>query len=246
MNVTAVCVTWNRPEMLGRLIHCFHQQQDVPNSSLLILDDAGQYPCINSGRGWVLLSTGIRYPTLGEKRNAAVEFAAALFPQTEAIAVWDDDDVYWPHTLRSVASALAEAAWAQPRIVFESSRRGWLNPTKTYIDESPEPVCYGGAWAFRLAAFNDVGGYPPLNNSEDCDIGSRFLRQHGPSGDSSAPCDPWYWYNRRPGQIAELGEEVYAIRGRETVEWCDYPPIGWNGPNVYEFPQTKRVHPRPF
>lgn len=245
MRVTAICVTWNRPEMLGRLIHCFHQQ-NLSSGSLLILDDAGQYPCIISGRGWVLLSAPARYPTLGEKRNAAVEFAVSCFPHTEAIAVWDDDDVYWPHALRSVAAALQKRSWAQPRVVLESAIDGSLVPTRTYANSYPKHLCYGGSWAFRLAAFERVGGYPPLNNSEDCDIGNKLQREYGPSGDSSALFGPWYWYNRRPKQMAELGEEAYAIRGRENVLPREFPPIGWNGPNVYEWPKTPGIHPRPF
>ena len=109
MKIAVVCVTYNRPRQLGQMIRCF-QRQDYAPRELVILDDAGQY-APTEGPGWRLTSVAERFPTLGEKRNAA---ARLVSPDAEALAVWDDDDLYMPWALRASAAALEHAAWSRP------------------------------------------------------------------------------------------------------------------------------------
>ncbi len=111
MNIAAVCVTYLRPRQLGWMIRCF-LEQDYPadKRELIVLDDAGQYED-QQGGGWRLISTGRRFATLGEKRNAA----AALADGVEALAVWDDDDLYLPWALSASAAALGARPGRGPR-----------------------------------------------------------------------------------------------------------------------------------
>jgi len=69
------------------MIHCF-LEQDYPagQRELIVLDDAGQYEN-QSGPGWRLVSTAQRFPTLGEKRNAAAALAGAVESRDPVIAM---------------------------------------------------------------------------------------------------------------------------------------------------------------
>ncbi|MDZ7619898.1 MAG: hypothetical protein U1E05_23100, partial [Patescibacteria group bacterium] len=131
---------------------------------LLILDDAGQYAC-QTGDRWRLISVPARFPTLGQKRNAA---ASLVSPDVDALAVWDDDDVYLPWALRASADALRHAAWSRPSVVLHPNRDGTLRQHLT-------GGLFHGGWSYRRAAFEAVGGYPPeMNNGEDQGFAARL------------------------------------------------------------------------
>ena len=89
---------------------------------LVILDDAGQYEN-QRGRAGGWFPCRERFPTLGEKRNAA---AALVGDDVEALAVWDDDDLYLPWALSASAAALAQAAWSRPSLVLHPQADGGL------------------------------------------------------------------------------------------------------------------------
>ena len=250
MNVTCICVTYNRPTMLGRAIHCFLQQTD-PNARLLILDDAGQYEA-QGGPNWQLCSTSQRYLTLGDKRNAAIERAIHYWPETDGLMSWDDDDVYWPWATLAIGAALERGPWAQPSVVYEPRDRGDLSGLRrvlTYKVACPKLKAYGGSWAWKRKTFETLGGYPHISNGEDQRLALRALDRVGPAVDPV--CDqypePYYLYNRRPRgeHISDL-PDAYTERGRADIERVSALTIGWNGPNIHELPIKPGVDPRPW
>lgn len=247
MNLLAHCITWNRPELLGRSIHCFLQQTD-PNVRLIVLDDAGQYNDQTHER-WALRSTSDRYQSMGSKRNAAVHLGLELFPDTDAVMLWDDDDCYFPHTAESVCVALAEKEWAQPRQALELEPDGkHLRRVETHgkVDGS---FAYGGCWAFRLDEFFDAGMFEATNNSEDNKLAWKFFPKFGPSANST-PGEPWYYYNRLNNSISAesaMGtRDFYTLRGQQHIEFVGEPTIGWNGPDIFALPIKPGVFPRPW
>jgi hypothetical protein len=162
MKIAAVCCTWCRPERLSYLIRCF-ELQDHPDCELVILDDAGQYHT-QEGHRWKLVSVQDRYPTLGEKRNAASLLISA---ETEAMAILDDDDLYLPWALSAIDAALRDADWAHPSLVLG------LRPDKGYTP-CPTTGLYLGSCGYRRALFERVGGYPAMNSGEDQALAHRF------------------------------------------------------------------------
>jgi len=166
MNVAAVCCTFLRPEQLGHLVHCF-LKQDYPaqKRELVILDDAGQYEN-QQGDRWRLISVRNRYATLGEKRNAA---AALVSRDVEALAVWDDDDLYLPWALRACVAALKLAPWSRPSLVLHPQEDGSLRQHET-------GGLFHGGWAYLRKVFQEVGGYPAENNGEDQAFAQRLQR----------------------------------------------------------------------
>jgi glycosyltransferase involved in cell wall biosynthesis len=249
MNLLAMCITWNRPQLLGRSIHCFLQQTD-PNARLFVLDDAGQYSSQEHDR-WALFSTSKRYATMGQKRNALLNMALKQYPEVKGFMLWDDDDVYFPHTMECVSKALDSRCWAQPRLALEMNEDGRsLRRVETFSRNRPpaqheRSICYGGCWAWRLNTFIDLGRFPDTNHSEDIKVAFPCLERFGSSADSS-PKEPWYYYNRLNNSISSEGKSFYAQRGRQKIEFVRELPIGWNGPNIFDLPIEPGVHPRPW
>lgn len=164
MKIAVVCTTYNRPLQLGEMIRCF-ERQDYPHRELVILDDAGQYDS-TEGPGWRLVSNKKRFSTLGEKRNAA---AGLIASDVEALAVWDDDDLYMPWALRASVAALANAVWSRPSLVLLPQADGSLRQHQT-------GGLFHSGWAYRRNAFDRAGGYPQMNNGEDRGLAERFQR----------------------------------------------------------------------
>ncbi len=206
MKIAAVCCTYLRPQQLGHLIRCF-QRQDYPAElrELVILDDAGQYDN-RQGDRWRLVSTGTRFPTLGEKRNAAV---ALLSDDVEAIAVWDDDDLYLPWALRASVAALKTAPWSRPSLVLHPQKDGSLAQHET-------GGLFHGGWAYCRRLFQQVGGYPAMNNGEDRGLARRLKRAGVKEADPiQLGHPPYYIYCWTGGgwHLSSMGCEGYGRLG---------------------------------
>jgi hypothetical protein len=211
MKITAVCCTWCRPVRLSYLIRCF-ELQDHPHCELVILDDAGQYQ-EQSGQRWRLVSVRNRYPTLGDKRNAAT---ALISRDTEAIAVFDDDDLYLPWALSAVDAGLRDAEWTRPSQVLVLHDTDSLMPTFT-------GGLYHAAWGYRRELFEKVGRYPSMNSGEDQHLAWRF---HDVNAACSDPIELGY----RPYYIywwADMWHiSAYGDDGYERLGELDRPFIG--------------------
>ena len=144
MKLAVVCVTFNRLRQLAQMVRCFEQQDYAPRE-LVILDDADQYPA-TEGPGWRLISVS---------------------PDVEALAVWDDDDLYMPWALRASAAALQQAPWSRPSLVLHPLPDGSLQQHQT-------GGLFHSGWAYRREAFDRAGGYPHINNGEDQGLARRF------------------------------------------------------------------------
>lgn len=173
MHITVVCVTWNRPKQLGRMIRCF-ERQTYPCKSMVILDDAKQYCDISTRANvqgndncWRLVSARKRFATLGQKRNAAVR---CLHPETDAIAVWDDDDLYLPWALEATVAALEQQPMSRPSLVLHPDSEWNLHQHLT-------GGLFHSGWGYRRDAFFITRGYPPMNCGEDQELLKRFIQK---------------------------------------------------------------------
>ena len=240
MKIAAVCCTYLRPKQLGHVIRCF-QLQDYPAElrELIVLDDAGQYDS-QEGRRWRLISTKGRFATLGQKRNTATALVA---DDTEAVAVWDDDDLYLPWALRACAAALQYAPWSRPSLVLHSRKDGSLAQHKT-------GGLFHGGWAYRRSAFEQVGGYPAVNNGEDQALARRFQRAGvGEADPIRLGFRPFYvyaWGTSGSWHLSGMGRQGYqrlgGLRGRNTtLQIADPPDLNLHRPEI-----LPDVHPRVF
>jgi hypothetical protein len=170
------------------------QTLPLEQREMIVLDDAGQYPDQPCGPGWRVVSRNERYPSLGAKRNAAVDL---ISPDTEAIAIADDDDMYLPDWLAACANALENAEWTQARQILEwTPDLNWQRCASFHVS-NPGSCAYHGAWAYRLRAFDRAGRYPEVGE-EDNPLANKMTDLFGFSADTICPMfpDPWYAYSR--------------------------------------------------
>jgi glycosyltransferase involved in cell wall biosynthesis len=238
MKIAAVCCTYHRPRLLGYVIKCF-LEQDMPKShrELVILDDAGQYRD-QRGDGWRLVSLPQRYPTLGEKRNAAVRLVS---DDVEALAVWDDDDLYLPWALRASVAALASAPWSRPSVVLHEQPDGSLRQHET-------GGLFHGGWAYTRAEFDRVGGYAAMNNGEDQEFARRMVAAGVAWADPIAlGFPPFYIYRLGSAagyHLSNLGPQGYQRLGARAPERSRLV-IAW--PRDYHRPRIlPGIHKRVF
>jgi glycosyltransferase involved in cell wall biosynthesis len=208
MKIAVVCVTYNRPQLLGQMIRCF-ERQDYADRELVILDDAGQYAA-TEGLGWRLYSTDQRFSTLGEKRNAA---ARLVSNDVEAFAVWDDDDLYMPWALRASVAALNNADWSRPSLVLHPQPSGSLRQHRT-------GGLFHSGWAYRRGVFAEAGGYPTINNGEDQGLAERLNRLGVTEADPMTlgflPFLVYPWFGRL--HFSSAGAMAYENWGRYVIK----------------------------
>jgi len=250
-----VCVsTYNRPRLLGYLIWCFEHQTNHENREMLILDDAGQL-LPTSGDRWQIFSVDERFPSLGAKRNAL----ARLVPtSSDAIAVWDDDDIYMPWALEATCAALEKAPWSRPSLALTPSM-GTLRPLRTYTQPDRSDRAYQGGWGYRTEAFWQVGGYPAdVSVGEDLELARRFMAAGIEDADPIAlGHTPFYvfgpWGNLHLGGLsyegwpraAEVGEPIRieprqpAVRLERTAITGEPLPRPWRGNWLTNYPIEK-------
>lgn len=219
MKITVCCCTYGRPKQLAEMLWCY-EHQTHKDRELVILDDANQYKN-QEGDRWRLVSSRTRYPTLGDKRNASI----ALAGNPEYIAIWDDDDLYYPWALSAVASALAVAEFCRPSLVYTESN------DKTLIETCARGM-YHGAWGFHYSTWEKAGKYPPVSGPEDSFLRTRIERFATEADPMSFGFNPYYVY--RIGEagwsISLFDETGYDIIGRMSTPKHDLvatpPDIG--------------------
>ncbi len=230
LKIAAVCCTFNRPVFLGRMIRCF-ELQDYEDRELIILDDAGQYGN-REGDRWRIVSTDLRYPSLGEKRNEVLRLVS---DDVDAVATWDDDDRYLHWQLSACVAALGSKWWAQPRQVLNEIHPGRFTRIETFNRKEPGEFGYPGGWCFERNIIKSVGGYPPISNGEDADLAERLTVEWGPSADTITAEHPTPGYvftppNRSDGyHISAMGpgNDGYEQLGQIPIESVGELDISW-------------------
>ncbi|MBN8603389.1 MAG: hypothetical protein J0M26_20305 [Planctomycetes bacterium] len=192
MRFLCLCPTDNRPwRLLEESLACFHSlvHQDA---FLLIYDDLGVFP-EQRRDNWALISTTTREPGIVEKYNRMLELAQEFGP-LDALALWDDDDIYLPNHLLYHAQVLKDYELCYTSHVYS-----------TYTGERLIKPSGGRFWAslaIRYDAFVRTGGFV-LTRRADFDqqsLGS-WLRQ-------CTQAEP----NR-------FGEPTYVFRWNDTECW---------------------------
>jgi len=209
LKIACICSTYNRPHLLPEAIECFNRQTyPLKKRELIILDDAGQY-AEQTGPGWWLLSVGKRFRTLGEKRNAT---AALVSADVDALAIWDDDDIYLPWHLQRAAE------------VLESGDTRWSCPGEVWIDRPrqlkrrPANGLFHAAWVLARDAFLQVDGYPAMQSGQDQGLAARLKKAGVPRAcPTGEPSFVYRWSTVRARHLSAMGPGGYERRGREPI-----------------------------
>jgi len=162
--------TYGRPAYVNESVAMF-LAQDYPAKELIVLNDCVGQTFSGGLPGVRIVNVQRRYPTLGEKRNAAIELA-----EGSIIAVWDDDDVYLPWRLSFSVREMQErntpfyrpaefwAYWGKTVLHDNQSVPGWVNHANTM---------------FSKDLWRRVGGYPAMGVGEDARFFERVHRELG-------------------------------------------------------------------
>lgn len=159
--ISCIMPTYGRPAFIGESIAMF-LAQDYPNKELVILNDCPGQIFRSESPGVRIFNCNTRYPSLGEKRNAAIELAHGEF-----LAVWDDDDIQLPwrlsHSIGQMQRWSTEfyrpsefwAYWGNSALHDNQCIEGWVNH---------------GLSMFTKSLWSRVGGYPPQGVGEDAEF----------------------------------------------------------------------------
>ena len=210
--LACLCPTYKRPNCVANVAACFlRQTYPVDLRRLFVLDDAGQY------RGETKLtalgthkyagrirveSYDSRYPTLPAKFDRLVELAKAEPDgwQPDAFVVWEDDDVFLPWHLQSIADAiLAGGQYLTSHTVHST----YEQPMGDTILEGADGR-FHSSWAFTANLLNRVGGYPHTDRLDfDQQLGTALSSQGGGPHLYSYPQGP------PPSYVYRWGNGIY-------------------------------------
>lgn len=131
-------------------------QQTHRDKFLLFYDDFGNVQN-QFDKHWAVISTKKRSPHLPAKYHEMIRHVdrKKLFPKWDALAVWDDDDLYLPNHLAGLAKAMEKRKWAKPSYVFST-----YSMSHGEVQLEPATGRFHGSIGVRRSHFEDVGGWP--------------------------------------------------------------------------------------
>jgi glycosyltransferase involved in cell wall biosynthesis len=235
--VSCICPTYNRPPRYQHLLEeaiASFLRQDYPNKELIVINDCPGQELICDDPGVRVVNVAERFPSIGDKQNAAVGVALG-----ELIAPWDDDDISLPWRLSLSVERLGDADYFNPRCYWFSDNDG------LHFDH---PVGYANnASLFRRAVFEGVGGYPSKSFGADAALDAAFSGMaHAVDplrGDKELTRSEWFYIYRwgiSPVHMSGSGvEDFYREVGKQpVVEGCIHLSPHWRKDYVAE---TRRL-----
>lgn len=154
MTLSAICCTFGRTARLQEALACF-LNQDYAKKELVIFNSFPRQTLVFDHPQVRIINCKNRPPSLGACRNMAIEASTG-----DAWVVWDDDDLYLPHHLRTYSEAFKQTGADWVRVRPEYYAVSWI--IKQHTTTAPNAV------AVRKAAWKKVGGYPDdLSVGED-------------------------------------------------------------------------------
>ncbi len=219
MNIVCLCPTYGRrPELLENTIACF-DRQDYPADKrrLFLFDDLGTLDGVviedlrDGPTGMPIVSQHDRCLSIADKYSAML--ARIDFP-FDAVAVWDDDDVYFPWHLSAHVEALRGNDWSKPSHV-------WTAAAQPPILESSAGRFHGSI-AIRRECLERVGGWVQTRRA---DFDQQMMARLDANGRCGDPCDfspPSYVYR---WQTTSAGHCSWLMSAPANEDWYDrYQP----------------------
>lgn len=157
MKILCLCPTYGKtPEVIANSIQCF-LDQTYKEAHLLIYDDLGNYEpaavsLAKEFKNITLVSSLQRCVGIVEKYERMIYLADYLCLEYDAIALWDDDDIYLPEHLANHAKTLQfPVDWSYPTNVYS-----------TYGNQLRAEESGGRFWAslaITRKSFERIGGF---------------------------------------------------------------------------------------
>jgi hypothetical protein len=215
MKIIALMPTYGRrASLLNNSLACFFAQ-DHQDKHLFIFDDLGTLEnCTVDApyreRVWIM-SNRTRSSSVGAKYNEMMATIEASPLEVDALAVWDDDDVYLPSYLSTHAAILdSGAAWSKPSSIVSA-----------YFDP-PMVESAHGRFHGSIAVSRSTVLQVPWINTTRATFDQEYiaaLSNHAPHGDPCMIAPPQYvyrWQTSRSGHCS-------GLMGSQTW-YADYQP----------------------
>ena len=106
MKISAICPTFRRPELLEEAIQSFLVQDYAGEKELIIVNDEKEQKLVFDHPQVKIINLNERAPALSDKYNYAVSLTTG-----DMIVPWDDDDIYLPHRLTTIANNTFGGMW---------------------------------------------------------------------------------------------------------------------------------------
>ena len=166
--VSCIMPTYGRPKLVHESVAMF-LAQDYCNKELILLNDCPGQEYTSQHPGVRVINHPVRFASLGEKRNAAIEQA-----QGDLIAIWDDDDIYLPWRLSYCVERMRQSNSHiyLPEEYWAYWGKSHLDNNQATLDWISHPLLM-----FRKELWHAVAGYPLITLGEDRGFFLR-LRKH--------------------------------------------------------------------
>jgi hypothetical protein len=187
MKFLCICPTYGRPpNLLADALACFLAQTHV-DAYLMIYDDLGNHkPEVNDR--WAMVTSRERSPNLIRKYNIMLGLAESMklggTGKFDALANWEDDDLYLPTHLEQHAKILENCEFSYPSEVWT-----------TYSTEPaiiPSAGTYWASVAIRFSSFLDGGGFIATPRADFDQLNMRRWESMLKVGDPSRADGPTY------------------------------------------------------
>lgn len=158
--VSCICPTYGRVALLEEAIQSFLQQDYPGPKELIVLNDYDGQTLAFDHPEVRIVNRAERFPSLGEKFNAAVALASH-----DLLFVWHDDDISLPHRL-----SFSVAQCGEGRVFFKAENAWFWNDGRL---SGPEKNVFHGGSCWRRALFDKVHGYPSVEQRYDVEFEQR-------------------------------------------------------------------------
>jgi glycosyltransferase involved in cell wall biosynthesis len=235
--IACVCPTYKRPRLLQNAVACFvDQTYYADRTHLFISDDSGSVLPSEwseyAEERVTLISNERRFPNLVEKYNDL--FRMALVWGADIVAIWEDDDIYFPEHLSAIALQWKLAEPGRPLLIAPNwVRSDYAQPFGLSIVEKASQR-FHGSWAYSRRLLELTGGYP-APDAESLAFDQRFYAAARDAGrllsHSSAAgptyCYGWnrlgYWNGSQAGEDRWM--EFYKALAQNQVEPLPLEPV---------------------
>jgi len=201
-----LCPTYNRPRRLIDESISHFRNQKHGNAFLLIYDDLGSLESVVD-EDLAIITTDHRETGIVAKYNKMLELSKQ-FGDFDAIALWDDDDIYLPSHLHYHAQVLQVHGMSYPSLVWS-----------TYTGKMEKESSGGRFWAslaIRTLEFSRLGGFV---DTKRADFDQQSLGHWRRSTSCGDPC--------------EIGEPTYVFRWGDTG--CPHSQFQMRSPDDTEW-----------
>ena len=160
-SVSCMCLTYGRPHLLEEAIQCFLDQDYKGQKELIVFNDLPQQEFLYTHPQVKIINLKERYKTIGEKRNACVDFCTG-----DLLFVWDDDDLYLPWRITLSVRMIGKNEY------FKSSKAWFIN---NGVISGPTKNLFHSASCFTKSLFFRAGKYDEINSGQDLTMEKKFV-----------------------------------------------------------------------